>query len=74
MNYVKQTYGNFDTGKNPKIYNYFNSWKTNGEIIIYSRLKNQFKLIEEELLITNKKFRDKMKLIISKIEKGEIKR
>lgn len=73
MNYVKQTYGNFDTGKNPKIYNYFNSWKTNGEIIIYSRLKNQFKLIEEELLITNKKFRDKMKLIISKIEKGEIK-
>ena len=73
MNYVKQTYGNFDTGKNPKIYNYFNSWKTNGEIIIYSRLKNQFKLIEEELLITNKKFRDKIKLIISKIEKGEIK-
>ena len=73
MNYVKQTYGNFDTGKNSKIYNYFNSWKTNGDIIIYSRLKNQFKIIEEELFITNKNFSDKMRLINSKIEKGEIK-
>ena len=41
--------------------------------IIYSRLKNQFKIIEEELFITNKNFRDKMRLINSKIEKGEIK-
>jgi len=73
MNYVKQTYGNFDTGKNSKIYNYFNSWKINSDIIIYSRLKNQFKIIEEELFITNKNFRDKMRLINSKIEKGEIK-
>lgn len=73
MNYVKQNYGNFDTGKNSKIYNYFNSWKMNGEIIVYSRLKNQFKIIEEELFITTKKFRDKMKPIIAKIEEGEIK-
>jgi len=74
MNYVKQTYGNFDTGKNPKIYNYFNSWKKNNKIIIYSRLRNQFNMIQEELFITNKKYKEKMSAIKLMIEKGEHKK
>ena len=74
MNYVKQTYGDFDTGKNPKIYNYFNSWKKNNKIIIYSRLRNQFNIIQEELFITNKKYKEKMSAIKLMIEKGEHKK
>ncbi|MBE29064.1 hypothetical protein CL646_03230 [bacterium] len=73
MNYVKQTYGDFDTGTNPKIYNYFNSWKNGNKIIIYARLKDQFNIINEELFITNEKYKNKMKLINAMIEKGEIK-
>ena len=74
MRYVKQNFGNFNTGQNPKIYNYFNSWKINNEIIIYKRIRNQFNIIEEELFITNKKYDEKMNRINAKIEKGEIKR
>ena len=74
MRYVKQNFGNFNTGQNPKIYNYFNSWKINNEIIIYKRIRNQFNIIEEELFITNKKYDEKMNKINEKIEKGEIKR
>ena len=74
MRYVKQNFGNFNTGQNPKIYNYFNSWKINNEIIIYKRIRNQFNIIEEELFITNKKYDEKMNKINAKIEKGEIKR
>ena len=74
MRYVKQNFVNFNTGQNPKIYNYFNSWKINNEIIIYKRIRNQFNIIEEELFITNKKYDEKMNKINEKIEKGEIKR
>ena len=73
MNYVKQTYGDFDTGQNPKIYNYFNSWKQNNRLIIYKRMRNQFNIIDEELFITNEKYKNKMKIINAMIEKGEIK-
>ena len=74
MNYVKQTYGNFDTGTNPKIYNYFKSWKRNNKIIIYSRLRNKFNTIHEELFITNKKYKEKMSALKLMIEKGEHKK
>ena len=74
MRYVKQNFGNFNTGQNPKIYNYFNSWKINNEIIIYKRIRNQFNIIEEELFITNKKYDEKMNKINAKIENGESKR
>ncbi|MDC0236039.1 hypothetical protein OAK10_04035 [Candidatus Pelagibacter sp.] len=74
MKYVKQNFGDFDTGQNPKIYNYFNSWKINSEIIIYKRIRNQFNIIEEELFITNEKYDEKMNRINARIEKGEIKR
>jgi predicted small secreted protein len=74
MNYVKQTYGNFDTGTNPKIYNYFKSWKRNNKIIVYSRLRNQFNIIYEELFITNKEYKEKMSAIRLMIEKGEHKK
>ena len=74
MNYVKQTYGNFDTGTNPKIYNYFKSWKRNNKIIVYSRLRNQFNIIYEELFITNKEYKEKMSAIKLMIEKGEHKK
>ena len=74
MNYVKQTYGNFDTGTNPKIYNYFKSWKKNNKIIIYSRLRNKFNTIHEELFITNKKYKEKMSALKLMIEKGEHKK
>jgi hypothetical protein len=73
MNYVKKIYGDFDTGQNPKIYNYFNVWKKNNKIIIYKRIKNSFNIIEEELFITNKKYKNKMKLIKTMSEKREIK-
>ena len=73
MNYVKKTYGDFDTGQNPKIYNYFNSWKNNNKIIIYKRIKNSLNIIEEELFISNEKYQNKMRLIKAKIEKREIK-
>ena len=74
MKYVKQNFGDFDTGQNPKIYNYFNSWKINSKIIIYKRIRNQFNIIEEELFITNEKYDEKMNRINARIEKGEIKR
>jgi len=73
MNYAKQTYGDFDTGQNPKIYNYFNSWKNNNRLVIYKRMRNQFNIIDEELFITNEKYNNKMKIIKAMIEKGEIK-
>lgn len=73
MKYVKQNYGNFDTGQNSKIYNYFNSWKNNDEIIIYKRIKDQFEIIDEELFITNEENNEKLMKINAKIEKGEIK-
>ena len=73
MNYVKKVYGDFDTGQNPKIYNYFNAWKKSNKIIIYKRIKNSFNIIEEELFITNKKYESEMIIIKAKIEKGEIK-
>ena len=73
MNYVKKTYGDLDTGQNPKIYNYFNSWKNNNKIIIYKRIKNSLNIIEEELFISNEKYQNKMRLIKAKIEKREIK-
>ena len=74
MKYVKQNFGDFDTGQNPKIYNYFNSWKINNEIIIYKRIRNQFNIVEEELFITSEKYDEKMNRINARIEKGEIKR
>ena len=72
MNYVKRTYGNFDTGKNPKIYNHFISWKKNNKIIIYSRLRDRNNIIQESLFITNNKYRKKMYAINKMREEGLI--
>ena len=61
MNYVKSTYGDFDTGTNPKGYNNYKVWKKNNSVILYKRLMGARNIWEESLYISNKKYR---KLII----------
>ena len=72
MNYAKENYGDFKTGQNPKAYNYFNVWKNIDEIIVYKRIINKFKIIEEEIFITNKTYNQKIKKINQEIELGRI--
>ena len=56
MNYAKKVYGDFDTGENPKIYNNFEIWEKNQNLIIYKRVFNEESLIDEEIYISNNQF------------------
>ena len=56
MNYVKSTYGDFDTGTNPKGYNNYKVWKKNNSVILYKRLMGARNIWEESLYISNKKY------------------
>ena len=73
MNYAKKVYGDFDTGQNPKIYNNFELWEKNQNLIIYKRMFNAENLIEEEIYISTKKYDQKLGAFYNKIEMDELK-
>jgi hypothetical protein len=68
MNYAKKTYGDFDTGENPTIYNNFVVWETFGKIIIYKRLRSPQGRIEEEIYISNNEYDLKLGAFYNEIE------
>ena len=70
MNYAKKVYGDFDTGPNPQIFNYFNVWKKQNNIIIYKRLLIE-NLIDEEIFITNKEYNKKLIEFYNQSETGK---
>ena len=72
MNYAKKVYGDFDTGENPKIYNNFEIWEKNQNLIIYKRVFNEESLIDEEIYISNKEYDLKLGEFYNKIEMGEL--
>ena len=72
MNYAKKVYGDFDTGENPKIYNNFEIWEKNQNLIIYKRMFNEEDLIDEEIYISNKEYDQKLGEFYNKIEMGEL--
>ena len=71
MNYAKKTYGDFDTGQNPKIFNNFYSWETLGNLVIYKRLSDPKGLIEEEIYISNEEYDYKLGAIYNQLEEIE---
>jgi len=72
MNYAKKVYGDFDTGENPKIYNNFEIWEKNQNMVIYKRIFNEESLIDEEIYISNKEYDQKLGEFYNKIEMGEL--
>ena len=71
MNYAKKTYGDFDTGENPAIYNNFASWEMFGKIILYKRLRSPKGRIEEEIYISNNEYDLKLGAFFNEIEEVE---
>jgi len=71
MNYAKKVYGDFDTGENPKIYNNFEIWEKNQNLIIYKRVFSEENLIDEEIYISNKEYDLKLGEFYNKIEMSE---
>ena len=49
MNYAKK-FGDFDTGQNPKIFNYFKVWNDGDKLIVYKRILNHLQIYEEEFI------------------------
>ena len=72
MNYAKKVYGDFDTGENPKIYNNFEIWEKNQNMVIYKRMFDEESLIDEEIYISNKEYDKKLGEFYYKIEMGEL--
>ena len=72
MNYAKKVYGDFDTGENPKIYNNFEIWEKNQNMVIYKRMFNEEGLIDEEIYISNKEHDQKLGEFYNKIETDEL--
>ena len=72
MNYAKKVYGDFDTGENPKIYNNFEVWEKNQNMVIYKRMFDEESLIDEEIYISNKEYDQKLGEFYNKIEMGEL--
>ena len=72
LNYVKKTYGNFDTGPNPKAYNSFEVWDEGQAIVVYKRMINMDNIIEEELYISNKEYDLKLGEFYNKLEEGTL--
>ena len=60
MNYAKTTYGEFNTGTNPKAFNYFNIWRKNNSIVLYKRMLGSENIWDETIYITNKEYKDKI--------------
>ena len=60
MKYAKLNYGDFNTGDNPRAYNYFKVWKENNMVILYKRLLGSQNIWDESIYITNNKYRKKM--------------
>jgi hypothetical protein len=69
MNYAKKVYGDFDTGPNPQIFNYFNVWEKQNNVIVYKRLIEN--LIDEEIFITNKEYNKKLIEFYNQSETGK---
>ena len=59
MNYAKRTYGDFDTGGNPKFYNNFNIWEKFLKYVVYSRrlIGNSW---QEEIYISSDKYYEQL--------------
>ena len=68
MNYAKKVYGDFDTGQNPEIFNSYNIWENGESIVIYKRMLDSNDLIEEEIMITNLEYDQKLGLFFNEIE------
>ena len=60
MNYAKQNYGDFNTGQNPKIFNYFKVWNDGDKLIVYKRILNHLQIYEEEIYISNNMYQLKL--------------
>ena len=59
MKYAKKTYGNFDTGGNPKFYNNFNIWEKFQKYIVYNR-RLTGDTWEEEIYISSDKYYEQL--------------
>ena len=68
MNYAKKVYGDFDTGQNPEIFNSYNIWENGQSIVIYKRMLDANDLIEEEIMITNLEYDQKLGSFFNEIE------
>ena len=68
MNYAKKVYGDFDTGQNPEIFNSYNIWENGESIVIYKRMLDANDLIEEEIMITNLEYDQKLGSFFNEIE------
>tara|TARA_B100001741_G_scaffold259214_1_gene222662 strand:- start:670 stop:1221 length:552 start_codon:yes stop_codon:yes gene_type:complete len=73
MNYAKQNYGDFDTGQNPKVFNYFKVWNDGIKLIVYKRMLNHLQIYEEEIYITNNIYQLKLDEVNALLELKKLK-
>ena len=60
MNYVKKTYGDFDTTNNPKAYNDFHIFEKSNWFVIYQRLPGEDGIMDEQMYLSTPAFDEKL--------------
>ena len=60
MNYVKKTYGDFDTTNNPKAYNDFHVFEKSNLFVVYQRLPGDDGIMNEQMYLSTPEFDEKL--------------
>ena len=60
MNYVKKTYGDFDTTNNPKAYNDFHVFEKSNWFVVYQRLPGEGGIMDEQMYLSTPAFDEKL--------------
>ena len=60
MNYVKKTYGDFDTTNNPKAYNDFHVFEKSNLFVVYQRLPGDDGIMNEQVYLSTPEFDKKL--------------
>ena len=60
MNYVKKTYGDFDTTNNPKAYNDFHVFEKSNLFVVYQRLPGDDGIMNEQMYLSTPEFDKKL--------------
>lgn len=60
MNYVKKTYGDFDTTNNPKAYNDFHIFEKSNWFVVYQRLPGEDGIMDEQMYLSTPAFDEKL--------------
>ena len=60
MNYVKKTYGDFETTNNPKAYNGFEIFEKTNYFVVYQRLPGDDGIMNEEIYISTPTLDEKL--------------